>query len=125
MEQHVTKFLTGERVYLRPLENDDLDLFYTKALWDKEGRRLTGTQAVFSRSGVQSWFDKISANPNRIDLLICLQENNRPIGDIAMLDIDHQNQRSVVRISIFDQDCWGMDSGRRRCPYYWNSGLAF
>ncbi len=47
------KFLEGKRVYLRPIENEDLDLFYAKALWDKEVRRLTGTQTVFSRLGVQ------------------------------------------------------------------------
>lgn len=32
------KFLEGESVYLRPIENEDLDFFYAKALWDKEGR---------------------------------------------------------------------------------------
>ncbi|WP_404451769.1 GNAT family N-acetyltransferase [Virgibacillus necropolis] len=101
------KFLTGKRVYLRPIENEDLNLFYAKALWDKEGRRLTGTQAVFSRSGVQNWFDKNSMDNSRVDLLICLQENDQPIGDIAMLDINHQNQNAIVRISIFDKEFWG------------------
>lgn len=111
MEQKIIKFLTGERIYLRPIENDDLDLFYSKALWDKEGRRLTGTQAVFSRSGVQNWFDKVSTDDSRIDLLICLQKNNQAIGELAMLDIDHQNQRSVVRISVFERDFWGKGYG--------------
>lgn len=105
------KFLEGERVYLRPIENEDLDFFYAKALWDKEGRRLTGTQTVFSRSGVQKWFENISTDSSRIDLIICLQENNRPIGDIAMLDIDHQNRNSIMRISIFDHEVWGNGYG--------------
>ncbi|ASN06484.1 GNAT family N-acetyltransferase [Virgibacillus necropolis] len=112
MEQkRVIKFLTSKRVYVRPIENADLDLFYEKALWDKEGRRLTGTQAVFSRQGIQNWFDRNAIDTSRIDLIICLQENNQPIGDIAMLDIDHQNQNSVVRISIFDKEFWGNGYG--------------
>ena len=105
------KFLNGKRVYLRPIENEDLDFFYAKTLWDEEGRRLTGTQTVFSRSGVQNWFENISTDSGRVDLFICLHENNQPIGDIAMLDIDHQNRNSVVRISIFDHEFWGNGYG--------------
>ncbi|MGE6204400.1 GNAT family N-acetyltransferase [Guptibacillus hwajinpoensis] len=110
-EQVIIKFLEGKRVYLRPIENSDLDLFYTKALWDEEGRRLTGTQTVFSRVGVQNWFDRISVDSSRIDLILCLQETDQPIGDIAMLDIDHQNRKAVVRISIFDSAFWGNGFG--------------
>lgn len=98
------KFLEGRRVYLRPIEKEDLDFFYT-TLWDKEGRRLTGTQTVFSRLGVQKWFEKISEDSSRIDLIICSQENHQPIGDMAMLDIDHQNRNAVVRIALFDPFC--------------------
>ncbi|MEC3884771.1 GNAT family protein [Halobacillus sp. HZG1] len=105
------KLLEDERVYLRPLEQEDLGLFYTKALWDREGRRLTGTQAVFSRQGVQNWFDRIALDDLRIDLVICLQETDQIIGDIAMLDIDYQNRKSVVRISIFDKNNWGQGYG--------------
>ncbi|UOQ95297.1 GNAT family N-acetyltransferase [Halobacillus shinanisalinarum] len=105
------KFLQGKRLYLRPIENEDLDLFYKKALWDKEGRRLTGTQAVLSRKGVQNWFERNSTDSSRIDLIICLQENNQPIGEMAMLDIDHQNRKAAVRISIFDKEYWGSGFG--------------
>ncbi|WP_240339673.1 GNAT family N-acetyltransferase [Halobacillus ihumii] len=112
MEQadHI-KFLEGDRLYLRPIEQEDLDLFYKKALWDKEGRRLTGTQAVFSRAGVQNWFDRNSTDSSRIDLVICLQTNHQMIGDLAMLEIDHQNRKAVVRISIFDKNYWGQGYG--------------
>ncbi|WP_181350873.1 GNAT family N-acetyltransferase [Thalassobacillus sp. CUG 92003] len=105
------KFLEGPRVYLRPIEQADLDFFYQHALWDKEGRRLTGTQAVFSRSGVQNWFERISTDASRIDLVICLQKTDGMIGDIAMLDIDHQNRKAIVRISIFDKGYWGNGYG--------------
>ncbi|MGR9049814.1 GNAT family N-acetyltransferase [Halobacillus faecis] len=111
MGKDMIKLLEDDRVYLRPLEQEDLDLFYTKALWDREGRRLTGTQTVFSRNGVQNWFDRISMDDSRIDLVICLQDTDRLIGDIAMLDIDYQNRKSVIRISIFDQKYWGHGYG--------------
>lgn len=110
-QNQVIKFLTGKRVYLRPMENEDLDLFYAKALWDREGRRLTGTQTVFTRRGVQNWFDKNATDESRIDLIVCLEENDQPIGDIAVLDIDHQNRNAVVRIAIFDHEFWGNGYG--------------
>ena len=109
-QEQVIKFLEGERVYLRPIENEDMDLLYN-SLWHKEGRRLTGTQTVFSRTGVQQFFENVSADSSRIDLLICLHENNQPIGDIVMMDIDHRNRNAIVRISIFDQDFWGNGYG--------------
>ncbi|WP_377890550.1 GNAT family N-acetyltransferase [Alkalihalobacillus sp. R86527] len=111
MSSDSIKFLEGKRVYLRPIENEDLDFFYKKALWDEEGRRLTGTQAVFSRVGVQNWFERISTDSSRVDLILCLQDSDRPIGDLAMLEIDHQNRKAVVRVSIFDRDYWGKGYG--------------
>ncbi|WP_430787621.1 GNAT family N-acetyltransferase [Virgibacillus flavescens] len=110
MEQLI-KFLNGKRVYLRPIENSDLDLFYANALWDKEVRRLTGTQTVFSRQVLENWFERNSTDDSRIDLMICLQENNQPIGDLAMIDINHLNQNSVIRISLFDKAYWGNGYG--------------
>lgn len=104
------KFLEGKRIYLRPIEDCDLDTIYAN-LWDKEGRRLTGTQTVFSRKGVQRWFENVSVDNSRIDLMICLQETNQPIGEIAMMEIDHQNQNSIVRISIFEKGDWGNGYG--------------
>ena len=111
MEQTKIKFLQDERIYLRPVEQDDLDIFYTRAMWDSETRKLTGTQVVFSRNGVQSWFDRISIDQSRVDLVICLQKTDQVIGDIGMLDIDHHNKKSVVRISVFDKDYWGKGYG--------------
>lgn len=110
MQNKDIKFLQGEKVYLRPIENEDLDLFY-KHLWNEEMRRLTGTQAVFSRAGVQKWFENNSLDSNRIDLVICLQESGEMIGDIAMLDIDHHNRNAVVRIAIFEENFCGNGYG--------------
>lgn len=123
MEQYEPiKFLEGRRIYLRPIEDEDLDLFYS-TLWDKEGRKLTGTQTVFSRSGVQKWFENISADNSRIDLIICLQENNQPIGELAMLHINHQNRNAIVRISLFNREFWGNGYGTEAMSQLLNFGF--
>ncbi|MBA2174202.1 GNAT family N-acetyltransferase [Halobacillus locisalis] len=105
------KFLQSNRLYLRPIEERDLDHFYHHALWDQNGRRLTGTQAVFNRQGVQKWFESTQSDSSRIDLVIATQDNDQVIGDIAMLEIDQQNRSAVVRISIFDENYLGEGFG--------------
>ena len=116
------KFIEGERVYLRPVEKDDLDVMFT-AFWDEEARRLTGTQAVFSRARMHNWFEAVSNDNSRIDLLICLQENNEPIGDIAMMEIDHHNQNAIVRISIFEKENWGKGYGTEAMSMFLDYGF--
>lgn len=104
------KFLEEKRVFLRPLEQEDLDFLYTN-LWHQESRRLTGTQTIFSKQGVQTWFENVSSDSSRMDLVICLQEDNKIIGDIAMIDIDHQNRNANVRLAIYNEDLWGKGYG--------------
>lgn len=116
------KFIEGKRVYLRPVEEDDLDVIYT-AYWDKEARRLTGTQTVLSRTRLQNWLETISSDNSRIDLIICLQENNEPIGDIAMMEIDHHNQNAIVRISIFTKENWGKGYGTEAMSMFLDYGF--
>ncbi|MCD5323376.1 MULTISPECIES: GNAT family N-acetyltransferase [Pontibacillus] len=101
------RFLESKRVFLRPIEEADLDLFYNQGLWDSEVRRLTGTQAFFNRKSVKQWFEKIGEDSNRIDLLICQQEDEKPIGDMAILEIDQLNRKALVRVSLFVKETWG------------------
>lgn len=96
------KFLEGKQVYLRPLEAEDLEAFYP-SLWDAEMRRLTGTQETFTKAGIQQWFDKNALDSSRIDLVICLQEDDQLIGDMAMLHIDHRNRNAIVRIAVWQE----------------------
>lgn len=105
------KFLESKRVFLRPIEKEDIDIIYRHTLWEKEGRRLTGTKDVFTYTKVQQFYENAAVDSSRMDLLICLQETNEPIGDLAMMDIDHQNQHAVVRISIFDPTYLGNGYG--------------
>lgn len=108
-EQQI-KFLESKRLYLRPVEIEDADLIFT-TLWDREARRLTGTQTVFSRQGVHQWIESVTSDSSRLDLLICLQKNDESIGDIAMMEIDHVNQNAIVRIAIFEKENWGKGYG--------------
>ncbi|WP_077303377.1 GNAT family N-acetyltransferase [Virgibacillus pantothenticus] len=104
------KFIEGKRIYLRPIEEKDIPMLYA-SLWDREARRLTGTQTIFSLKGVEQFIISAATDQSRMDLLICLQENDLCIGDIAMTDINYQNRNASVRIALFNKAYWGNGYG--------------
>ncbi|MEF2291942.1 GNAT family protein [Virgibacillus dokdonensis] len=120
------KFIEGRRIYLRPIEDEDEDedvpMLYAN-LWDHEERRFTGTQAKFSLKGVEQFITSAANDQTRMDLLICLQENDLCIGDIAMSDIDWQNRHASVRIAIFNKAYWGNGYGTEAMEQLINYGF--
>ncbi|GAB6988284.1 GNAT family N-acetyltransferase [Paenibacillus pini] len=99
------KVLEGERIYLRPFTNEDSELYYVSLL-DKEMRRLTGTKKIFSKNMIEKHIARIAEDDERIDLLIVLKEEDKVIGDIALLDIDLNNRNAHMRIALFnDEEC--------------------
>lgn len=61
----LSKFLIGERVYLRPVEREDLP---TIRAWanDPEIRRLTGEVTPMTASGAERFFDKTQNDEDRV-----------------------------------------------------------
>ncbi|HYK73033.1 MAG TPA: GNAT family N-acetyltransferase, partial [Pseudoneobacillus sp.] len=104
------KLLSGEKIYLRPLEYDDVDFLF--ALFnDPTVRYFTGTTEIIVRKQIENFIEK-SANINsRVDLIICDQENNLPIGDINLISIDRNNRSAEVGIKIGDNQYQGKGYG--------------
>lgn len=93
------RFLEGERVYLRPIGQDDAEGYF-RMLFNPEVRRLTGTQHSFTLEGVRRYIEGKSADDSTVLLLIALSDTDEVIGDIALQDINHVNRNANVRIAI-------------------------
>lgn len=93
------RFLEGQKVYLRPIGQDDTDLYFAM-LFGPETRRLTGTQKSFTREQIYRYIDDKSRNSSHLLLLVALRETDKVIGDIALQDIDGMNRSANIRISI-------------------------
>lgn len=104
------KFLEGEKVYLRPFEEEDLDLFYS-TLWDPTVRRLTGTKEVFTKAIVKKYLNDIALDRNRIDLVICSQESDEMVGELSLTNIDYQNRNAHFRIALSTESNTGKGHG--------------
>nr|WP_289355294.1 GNAT family protein [Paenibacillus sp. S-12] len=99
------KGITGKRIYLRPFSGDDVEWYY-KAMLLTESSRLTGTKKFFSKEVLQSYLERIASDGERIQFVIALQDDDRPIGEIAIMDMDSSNRSGHVRIAIFaEEDC--------------------
>ncbi|MBR2564465.1 MAG: GNAT family N-acetyltransferase [Paenibacillus sp.] len=97
--QRTAKLMQTENIYLRPFEITDVDTYYP-SLFESEMRRLTGTQASFTRSQVERYVENTAQDDSRLNLLIALQRTDEIIGDIALKDIDAKNRSAHIRIAI-------------------------
>lgn len=103
-------FLLGERVYLRPLEKDDMPLIRT---WfnDPEVRQLIGEIKPMNQAEADRYFDHIQSDNDRIWFGIALRENDRLIGETGLLRIFYPWRTTDLSIIIGDKNAWGRSYG--------------
>jgi diamine N-acetyltransferase len=93
--------LSHGAVYLRPAERDDIPRFVT---WLSNARttRTLAILAPFSLVQEEGWFDRMTAGQGKElwHFVICRIEDDRPIGVIALDDLDLVNGSSPVGIFI-------------------------
>jgi len=78
------KFLSGEKVYLRSIEPDDIAFLHNWAN-DPETRGLTGEIRPSSYADTLEFYQKVQKNEDRIWLAVVLRETNQTIGETGLL----------------------------------------
>ena len=104
------QFLVGERVYLRPLEPQDLPLIRRWAN-DPEVRRLTGEVLPMSQAGADEFLERVRQDKERVWFVVVLKENDRVIGEVGLLRMFHPWRNTDLSIIIGDKDAWGQGYG--------------
>ena len=103
-------FLIGQRVYLRPLEKDDLPLVHKWAN-DPEIRRLTGEVKPMSQADADTFLERVQNDANRVWFVIVVRENERVIGEAGLLRMFYPWRTTDLSIVIGEQDAWGKGYG--------------
>jgi diamine N-acetyltransferase len=105
-----SRFLLGQRIYLRPPEQRDLDLI---AKWanDPEIRRLTGEVMPMSKAAAAGFLEKVRTDPDRVWFMIALQADNRVIGEAGLLRMFNPWRTTDLSLIIGEQDTWGKGYG--------------
>lgn len=91
--------MKGNRVYLRPVQKEDMKSFYQATL-DDEIMYMTGTKNAFTLEQLYEHFERITKDETRFDFSICLIDGDELIGDLSILDIDKENNKAGFRIAL-------------------------
>ena len=94
--------LTGQNIYLRALEPEDLEFVYQiendESIWE-----VSNTQTPYSRFLIRQYLENAHQDiyeAKQLRLAICLNENNLTIGLIDLFDFDPKNNRAGIGILI-------------------------
>ncbi len=104
------KFLEGDKVYLRPVEDQDMDLVYA----GKNSEAVRETLFLFSPMTLDQVRQEMTAwcNSKEIALFtICRQSDQAAVGQTAFVRIDHVSRAAVFYIAIYDPAFWSQGYG--------------
>jgi diamine N-acetyltransferase len=106
--------LTGDTIYLRALEPDDLEFIYRlendETLWE-----VSNTQTPYSRFLIRQYLENAHQDiyeAKQLRLAICKNGSFEAIGLIDLFDFDPANQRAGVGIIVHTGAYRGQGAGK-------------
>jgi RimJ/RimL family protein N-acetyltransferase len=110
----VPHIIRGERVFLRPFERADAET-YRRWRADAAPMALAGflDRAPLSLVQVEQRIERIAGSDGKdsFAFLICLLEDERPIGEAMLFSLDRDNGSGGLGIFIGEPDEWGKGYG--------------
>jgi diamine N-acetyltransferase len=104
------RFLLGERLYLRPLEKEDLPLIRQWAN-DPEMRGLIGEVLPMSVAAAEEFYERGRTDKEQVWFVIVLREGDRVIGEAGLLRMFPAWRTTDMSIIIGDKEAWGKGYG--------------
>ncbi len=105
------KFLKGKKVYLRPLLKRDVILLL-KWINDPDIYEYLMSCHPAMEEDEEKWIDDLHKNKGKdVVLMICLVNENKPIGTMGLHGINHMNGTATTGALIGVKDCWGKGYG--------------
>ncbi|MBA2253571.1 MAG: GNAT family N-acetyltransferase [Chloroflexi bacterium] len=104
--------IRGERVWLRPSEPTDIDLFLGW-LNDAETAAFLALRSPIGRAAEERWVERMleSHGKDTFHFVMCRLSDDRPIGSIALHEVDHVNGNAGVGVAIGEKPLWGKGYG--------------
>jgi spore coat polysaccharide biosynthesis protein SpsF (cytidylyltransferase family) len=100
--------ITGERIFLRALKEEDVSQDYCNWLNDPEVTRFLETKGT-TIDELKKYVREKKENPYCLFLGIFLKDNGKHIGNIKLEPIDVKNKKTTLGILIGDKKYWGRD----------------
>lgn len=109
-QDHPTPTLQGVRVNLVQLDEAVLEP-YLEMLSDPDGRRLTATKEVFSRSQIVDWLSSRADAQGRNDWAIMEKSTGEFAGEIVLNEFDAKKNSMNLRIALRGPNWFGRGLG--------------
>ncbi|NMB40672.1 MAG: GNAT family N-acetyltransferase [Firmicutes bacterium] len=103
--------LRGKRIYLRLMEEKDIP-YKVKWINDPVVRKTLNFSYPISEVATKQWLSKVALDSSRKDFIVCLKENDNPIGYGGFLNIDPKNSKAETYLGIGEISYWGQGYGR-------------
>lgn len=110
----MTHIIEGERVFLRPVEAGDAELYRR---WRADAAPMAlagwGDPAPLSLAQVEARIERLAKQQGEdlLNFLICLLIDERPIGEVMLVEIDRRNGSAELGIFIGEPEEWGKGYG--------------
>lgn len=117
--------LQGERIHLRPLDITDADGPYPQWLNDPDVCRYNSHgESLYTREMALAYIRSVTDNPTIQAFAICLNENSRHIGNIALQQVSAKNKSAELAILIGDSSVYGQGIGFESCSLLMTYGFG-
>lgn len=99
-----------QRVSLRLMKKEDTDRIIK---WRNQDfvRRCFIYQEDFTRQGHENWIRTMIDTGRAVQFMICIGEEQRPVGSVYLRDIDRNHRKAEYGIFIGEKDAWGQGYG--------------
>lgn len=106
--------ISGERVYLRALDLDDLEPCYRWVNDPEVTQYMLMSPWPISRLAEREWIERAARGTGERErqLAICLLDNDRYIGNCGLHQINWRSGTADFGIMIGDKQCWNQGCGR-------------
>lgn len=112
----ISPFLTGDSIYLRPLELSDADGDYHSWLNDavvcEQNRHQT---FPYSKEQAKAYIEAVRGSHTDVVLAICDRQTDRHIGNVSLQAMTLIHANAELAIILGNRQFWGKGCGRQAC----------
>ncbi len=118
--------LTGNKVVLRPVKRSDMP-YLLKWFNDPEVIQYLGAYLPMTEMAEEKWIESLATTRASSYVAFIIEavekDGNRPIGDIALFDIEAKDHHAGFGIAIGEKDCWSKGYGTEAARLLINYGF--
>lgn len=118
------QFLTGKNIYLRHIDESDLNENYQQWFNNEEVCKFNSHHRFPNyRQDMGNYYNEVIKSKNNLILAIIFNKNDEHIGNISLQDINYIDKTAELAIIIGNKKYWGKGLGKEAAELIINHGF--